>query len=165
MKILLSAILAGISLLCSNVYAIDNQQAMGGDMQATTNQKAGDAFLQANKVKPGVITLKDGLQYKVLTEGKGAQPSLNDMVTVHYSGKLINGSEFDSSYKRNEPASFPVSGVIPGWTEALQLMKVGSVWELYIPPHLAYGEHGAPPAIGPNETLLFKVELLDVKKS
>ena len=126
--------------------------------------QAGEKFLMMNKSKQGVVTLPDGLQYKVLVKGKGPKPTANDVVTVDYAGKLINGTEFDSSYKRGQPISFPVSGVIPGWTEALQMMRVGSTWELYIPASLAYGERGAPPAIGPNETLIFKVNLIDIKK-
>lgn len=133
--------------------------------QTDKNLSPGEAFLNANKNKAGVKTLPDGLQYKVLKEGTGPTPTINDTVTVNYAGRLVDGTEFDSSYKRGEPTTFPVSGVIPGWTEALQLMKKGSVWELYIPSDLAYGERGAPPSIGPNETLIFKVELLDVKKS
>lgn len=129
------------------------------------NKKHGQEFLAKNSRKPGVVTLPDGLQYKILTKGNGAKPTDEDMVTVDYAGKLIDGTEFDSSYKRGEPASFPVNGVIPGWVEALKLMNVGSTWELYIPAELAYGEHGAPPVIGPNETLIFKVALLNVKKS
>jgi FKBP-type peptidyl-prolyl cis-trans isomerase len=161
------ALLLGLGMLCANVYA-DN--TTGSNMNNPTATPAGskntnDTFLAANKSKPGVTTLPDGLQYKVLTEGKGTKPTLNDTVTVHYAGTLVNGKEFDSSYKRGEAATFPVSGVIPGWTEALQLMPVGSTWELYIPSSLAYGEQGAPPAIGPNETLIFKVELLKINKS
>jgi FKBP-type peptidyl-prolyl cis-trans isomerase FklB len=132
---------------------------------AIQNQMSGDAFLSANKKKQGVVTLNDGLQYKILKQGTGDMPTDSDVVTVNYKGTLVNGQEFDSSYKRGEPATFPVAGVIPGWTEALKLMKVGSKWELYIPASLAYGEQGAPPAIGPNETLIFEVELLGVKKS
>jgi len=142
-----------------------NMNAIAQDTAVSQNQMAGDAFLTANKKKPGVVTLADGLQYKVIKQGKGAKPTLNDTVTVNYAGRLVSGTEFDSSYKRGEPTTFPVSGVIPGWTEALQLMSPGSIWELYIPASLAYGERGAPPSIGPNETLIFKVELLDVKKS
>jgi FKBP-type peptidyl-prolyl cis-trans isomerase FklB len=164
-----SLLIAMISLgfLCSQADAAQSQNATttGAQMQTTTtNQSAGDAFLAGNKTKPGVITLADGLQYKVIKEGTGTQPSAQDIVTVHYVGTLVDGSEFDSSYKRGEPATFPVNGVIPGWTEALQKMKVGSVWELYIPASLAYGEAGAPPVIGPNEVLVFKVELLATKK-
>lgn len=137
---------------------------MGTQMQTMNkDNSAGDAFLAANKTKPGVVTLPSGLQYKVITEGTGATPTANSVVTVNYAGTLIDGTEFDSSYKRGEPATFPVNGVIAGWTEALQLMKVGSKWELYIPASLAYGANGAPPVIGPNQTLIFTVELLGVK--
>jgi FKBP-type peptidyl-prolyl cis-trans isomerase FklB len=103
------------------------------------------------------------LQYKVITEGKGAKPTAQDTVTVDYSGTLINGTEFDSSYKHGQPATFQVSAVIPGWTEALKLMTVGSTWELFIPASLAYGEQGVPPVIGPNEALIFKVHLIGVQ--
>ncbi len=131
--------------------------------QAEKNKKEGEAFLEANKKKAGVKTLPDGLQYKVIKEGTGPTPKATDKVTVNYRGTLINGTEFDSSYKRGEPATFPVNGVIPGWTEALQHMKVGSKWELFIPANLAYGEHGAGQVIGPNEVLIFEVELLGIK--
>lgn len=124
-----------------------------------------DAFLAANKTKPGVITLPDGLQYKIISQGSGKKPTINDSVTVDYAGSLIDGTEFDSSYKRGQPATFPVSGVIQGWTEALQLMPVGSTWELYIPPTLAYGSAGAPPTIGPNQALIFKVHLISIGQS
>jgi FKBP-type peptidyl-prolyl cis-trans isomerase FklB len=130
-----------------------------------TNKDKGQEFLAANKVKPGVVTLPSGLQYKILAAGQGPKPSLTDTVTVNYAGTLINGTEFDSSYKRGTPASFILTQVIPGWTEALQLMSVGSTWELYIPAYLAYGVNGAAPVIGPNETLIFKVELIAIKKS
>ncbi len=123
----------------------------------------GQQFLDENSKKEGVHTLPDGLQYKVLKEGTGTKPKATDTVVVHYRGTLIDGTEFDSSYKRNEPAEFPVNRVIKGWTEALQLMPEGSKWMLYIPSRLAYGERGAPGAIGPNETLVFEVELLKVK--
>jgi FKBP-type peptidyl-prolyl cis-trans isomerase FklB len=126
------------------------------------NKAEGEAFLAANKKKPGVVTLPSGLQYKVITKGKGKSPKATDKVTVNYRGTLIDGTEFDSSYKRGEPATFPVNGVIKGWTEALQLMKEGSKWELFIPPDLAYGEKGAGNVIGPNATLIFEVELLSV---
>jgi FKBP-type peptidyl-prolyl cis-trans isomerase FklB len=128
-----------------------------------TNAAEGEKFLAENKTKPGVKTTASGLQYKVAKEGNGAQPKANDMVTVNYRGTLINGTEFDSSYKRGQPASFPVSGVIKGWTEALQLMKSGSKYQLFIPANLAYGERGAGREIGPNSTLIFDVELLEVK--
>jgi FKBP-type peptidyl-prolyl cis-trans isomerase FklB len=127
------------------------------------NKKEGDTFLATNKTKPGVVTLPDGLQYKIIKEGTGPKPTATDTVTVNYRGTLINGKEFDSSYKRGEPATFPVGGVIKGWTEALQLMPVGSKWELYIPSDLAYGARGAGADIGPNSTLIFEVELLSIK--
>ena len=130
---------------------------------AEKNQKEGDAFLAANKKKDSVITLPSGLQYQILVEGSGKKPTLNDTVTTNYSGTLIDGTEFDNSYKRGEPATFPVSGVIPGWTEALQHMKVGAKWQLFIPSNLAYGERGAGQTIGPNATLIFEVELLSIK--
>lgn len=126
-------------------------------------KKQGEAFLLKNKSKKGVITLPSGLQYEVITQGTGKKPGNNDMVTVDYEGKLLNNQVFDSSYKRGQPAVFPVNGVIPGWTEALQLMNEGSTWILYIPSTLAYGEAGAGGLIGPNETLVFKVHLISVK--
>lgn len=129
---------------------------------ASSSKLIGQAFLAKNMQSPGVVTLPDGLQYKVIKAGQGARPAATDTVTVHYAGKLIDGTEFDSSYKRGEPAKFKVNEVIPGWTEALQRMNKGSVWELYIPAQLAYGENGMPPVIGPNQTLIFKVELLDI---
>jgi FKBP-type peptidyl-prolyl cis-trans isomerase FklB len=127
---------------------------------ATKNQTEGAAFLAKNAKEPGVVVRESGLQYKVLKEGAGPMPKADSIVSVHYRGTLLDGSEFDSSYERNEPLTLPVGGVIPGWTEALTLMKEGSKWQLYIPAALAYGEAGAPPAIGPNATLLFEVELL-----
>ena len=131
---------------------------------AEKNKKDGEAFLAKNKGEKGVKTTASGLQYKVVTAGKGAQPKPGDTVTVNYRGTLIDGTEFDSSYKRGQPATFPLQGVIPGWTEALQLMKEGSKWMLYIPSNLAYGERSAGPLIGPNSTLIFEVELLSIKK-
>lgn len=131
---------------------------------ATKNKQMGAAFLAANKSKKGVVTLADGMQYRVVKKGSGAKPSLRDTVTVNYEGRLINGRVFDSSYKRGKPATFPVNGVIKGWQQALQLMPVGSTWMLYIPPQLAYGMQGAPGSIGPNETLIFKVHLMAIKK-
>jgi FKBP-type peptidyl-prolyl cis-trans isomerase FklB len=127
------------------------------------NKKEGEAFLAANKGKEGVITLPSGLQYKVLKEGTGPKPAASDTVLCNYRGTLINGKEFDSSYKRGEPAKFPVNGVIKGWTEALQLMPVGSKWQLFIPAELAYGERGAGADIAPNSTLIFEVELLSIE--
>ena len=127
------------------------------------NKKEGDAFLAENKKKEGVKTLPSGLQYKVITEGTGKTPKAEDTVITNYRGTLIDGTEFDSSYKRGQPATFPVKGVIPGWTEALQLMKEGSKWELFIPASLAYGERGAGNVIGPYATLIFEIELISVK--
>lgn len=130
---------------------------------AAANKKEGEAFLDANKKKDSVITLPSGLQYKVVVEGTGKTPTVKDTVTTHYRGMLIDGTEFDNSYKRGEPATFPVTGVIAGWTEALQLMKAGSKWKLYIPSNLAYGDRGAGQLIGPGATLIFDIELISVK--
>jgi FKBP-type peptidyl-prolyl cis-trans isomerase FklB len=127
------------------------------------NAKEGEAFLAANKSKDGVVTTPSGLQYKILKEGTGPKPTLDDTVVCHYRGTLIDGTEFDSSYKRNEPAKFPVKGVIKGWTEALQLMPVGSKWQLWVPSSLAYGDRGAGPQIGPNTMLIFEVELVSIQ--
>lgn len=141
--------------------------AFSKDMQAKQQAKqldSGKAFLAANKAKPDVKTTATGLQYKVLKEGTGSVPKATDTVTVNYRGTLINGTEFDSSYKRNEPATFAVGGVIKGWTEALQLMKTGSKYQLVIPSELAYGERGTPDgSIPPGSTLIFEVELLGIK--
>ncbi|WP_339730372.1 FKBP-type peptidyl-prolyl cis-trans isomerase [uncultured Gimesia sp.] len=126
------------------------------------NIAKGKQFLAANAKKEGVKTTKSGLQYKVINKGTGKTPGQNDKVTTHYRGTLTNGKEFDSSYKRNQPATFPVSGVISGWTEALQLMKEGDKWQLFIPSDLAYGQRGSGPDIGPNEVLIFDIELLKV---
>jgi len=127
------------------------------------NKKEGETFLAENKNKEGVVTLPSGLQYKIITEGSGAKPKPTDTVTVNYRGALIDGTEFDSSYKRGQPASFKVTGVIPGWTEALQLMKAGSKWQLFIPSSLAYGERGTGRDIAPNATLIFDVELISIQ--
>lgn len=146
------------------------QQEMMAKMQAQDkvdaekNIKAGEAFLAENGKKDGVKTTASGLQYKILKEGDGPMPKATDTVKVNYKGTLIDGTVFDSSYDRGEPVTFPVNGVIPGWTEALQLMKVGSKWQLFIPAKLAYGEHSPSPKIGPNSTLIFEVELLDIEK-
>jgi FKBP-type peptidyl-prolyl cis-trans isomerase len=131
--------------------------------QAETNKAAGAQFLADNKTKPGVVTLPSGLQYKILKEGSGPKPAATDSVICNYKGTLINGTEFDASDKHGGPATFPVSGVIKGWTEALQLMPVGSKWQLYVPSDLAYGERSPGPEIGPNSTLIFEVELLSIK--
>jgi FKBP-type peptidyl-prolyl cis-trans isomerase FklB len=127
------------------------------------NKKAGDAYLAANKTKPGVVALPSGLQYKILTPGSGPKPTAADTVVCNYKGTLLDGKEFDSSYKRGQPATFPVGQVIKGWTEALQLMPVGSKWQLFIPAELAYGTRAAGPDITPNSTLVFEVELLSIK--
>jgi FKBP-type peptidyl-prolyl cis-trans isomerase len=140
------------------------KQAAEAKVSGDKNKQDGDTFLAANKAKPGVVTLPSGLQYKVVKDGTGKTPAATSTVTTHYRGTLIDGTEFDSSYKRGEPASFPVNGVIPGWTEALQKMKVGSKWQLFIPPNLAYGMNPPPGSpIGPNAVLVFDIELLGVQ--
>jgi FKBP-type peptidyl-prolyl cis-trans isomerase FklB len=139
------------------------KQAAKAAKEAAENLDKGKAFLEQNKAKEDVKALPSGLQYKVLTEGTGAAPTADDKVKTHYRGTLIDGTEFDSSYKRNQPAEFAVKGVIKGWTEALQLMKEGAKWELYIPADLAYGERGRP-GIPPNSVLIFEIELLEVVK-
>jgi len=131
--------------------------------KAAKNLEEGKKFLVENQKKEGIKTLPSGLQYKVLAEGSGKMPKAENTVTVNYKGNLIDGTEFDSSYKRGQPATFQVKGVIKGWTEALQLMKEGSKWQLFIPPELAYGERGAGSTIPPNSTLIFEVELLTIK--
>src|SRR6201996_6499938 len=130
---------------------------------AETNKKDGAAFLAANATKEGVVTLPSGLQYKILTAGTGPKPTASDSVVCNYRGTLLDNTEFDSSYKRGQPATFAVGQVIKGWTEALQLMPVGSKWQLFIPKDLAYGERGQGPDIGPNATLIFEVELLSIQ--
>jgi FKBP-type peptidyl-prolyl cis-trans isomerase FklB len=131
---------------------------------ALTNAAEGAAFLKANGAKPGVVTTASGLQYQVITAGKGPKPTAADTVNCNYRGTLIDGKEFDSSAAHGGPASFPVGGVIPGWTEALQLMPVGSKWKLFIPADLAYGQRGAGDDIGPNATLIFDIELVSIDK-
>ena len=128
------------------------------------NKKEGEAFLAENKKKEGITTLPSGLQYKVLTAGTGKKPLDTDTVTVHYRGTLINGTEFDSSFRRGQPATFPVKGVIPGWTEALKLMPQGAKWQIFIPSNLAYGERGAGKEIGPHAALIFEVELISIQE-
>lgn len=141
------------------------QQAQKAKEEGDANKKDGDAYLAANKAKAGVVTLPSGLQYKILKEGTGPKPTATDTVECNYTGTLINGTEFDSSAKHGGPAKFPVNGVIKGWTEALQLMPVGSKWQLFIPSDLAYGERGTPDgSIGPNSTLVFDVELLSIEQ-
>ena len=139
------------------------QQEAGMKGVAERNKKEGEVFLAANKDKPGVVTLPSGLQYIVVKPGAGRKPKPTDTVVTHYRGTLIDGKVFDSSYDRGEPISFPVNGVIAGWTEALQLMPEGAKWQLFVPSQLAYGERGAGPDIGPNATLIFDVELIQVK--
>ncbi len=131
-------------------------------VQGETNAKAGEEFLAKNAKEEGVVVLPSGLQYQVISEGSGKKPGATSVVTVHYHGTLIDGTEFDSSIKRGQPATFPVNGVIAGWTEALQLMPAGSKWKLFIPSELAYGEQAASPVIGPNSVLIFEVELISV---
>lgn len=140
-------------------YMMEKEKMKGED-----NLKKGQAFLEANKSKDGVKTTASGLQYIVMKEGAGAKPTLNDKVTTHYHGTLIDGTVFDSSVERGQPASFPVSGVIPGWTEALQMMTVGSKYKLFVPANLGYGERGAGGKIGPNSVLIFEVELISIDK-
>jgi len=130
--------------------------------KAAANLKAGEDFLEANKTKAGVTALPSGLQYEVITEGSGAKPLASNKVTCHYHGMLIDGTVFDSSVRRGQPATFPLNAVIKGWTEGLQLMPAGSKWRFFIPPHLGYGERGAGGQIGPNSTLIFEVELLGI---
>ena len=132
--------------------------------QMDASKGEGEKFLEENKTKEGVVTLPSGLQYKVIVEGTGEKPGPTDVVKVHYHGTLIDGTVFDSSVERGEPISFPLNGVIPGWTEGLQLMPTGSKYILYVPSHLAYGERGAGQMIGPNTTLIFEVELLEIEK-
>ena len=160
--------MSGRNPLMSEQEVRDTMAAFEKDMQqkqgemAQKNGAEAEKFLAANKTKEGVKTTSSGLQYKALKEGNGAQPKSSDTVIVNYRGTLIDGTEFDSSYKRGQPATFPVGGVIKGWTEALQLMKVGSKYQLFIPASLAYGDQGRP-GIPPNATLIFEVELMDVK--
>jgi FKBP-type peptidyl-prolyl cis-trans isomerase len=139
----------------------EDQMKLAGD----ANKKVGEEFLAANKAKDGVVTLPSGLQYKILTAGTGPRPTAADTVSCNYRGTLLNGTEFDSSYKRGHPETFPVTGVIKGWTEALQIMPVGSKWQLFIPSDLGYGDRGADPrsGIGPGATLIFEVELLSIQ--
>lgn len=130
--------------------------------KAAANLKAGQDFLEANKVKPGITVLPSGLQYEVIVEGSGVKPTATDKVTCHYHGTLIDGTVFDSSVHRGQPATFPLNKVIKGWTEGLQLMHTGSKWRFFIPPHLAYGDQQVSAQIGPNSTLIFEVELIAV---
>lgn len=140
------------------------KQAEAQKLKAEENAKVGSAFLAKNKTEKGVKVTKSGLQYKVITEGKGAHPTEEDYLTAHYRGTLIDGTEFDSSYNRGSPIEFQMSNVIKGWGEALKMMKPGSKWEIFVPPHLGYGSKGAGDVIGPNETLIFTIELIKVDK-
>lgn len=142
--------------------AIRSYMAEADKKKGEENAKKGQSFLEENKKKEGVKVTPSGLQYQVIKEGTGPKPTINDNVTTHYHGTLIDGTVFDSSVDRGQPASFPVSGVIPGWTEALQMMPVGSKYKLFIPAELAYGDRGAGPQIGPNTTLVFEVELISI---
>lgn len=156
----------------SDVNAVLNQfsgqmrmaEAREREARSTTNRTEGDAYRQENAARPGVTTTATGLQYEVLTEGTGQRPGATDRVKVHYRGTLVDGTEFDSSYERGEPATFAVNRIIPGWTEALQLMRVGSKYRLVIPPELGYGEQGAGREIGPHATLIFEVELVSIEQ-
>jgi FKBP-type peptidyl-prolyl cis-trans isomerase len=140
-----------------------NKMAIAVKEFAEKNKKDGEAFLAANKTKEGVVALPSGLQYKILKTGDGSKPGLDDKVVCQYRGTLLDGTQVDSSYERNEPSTFPLKGVIKGWTEALQLMPVGSKWQLFVPSSLAYGERGNGRSIGPNATLVFEVELLSIQ--
>jgi FKBP-type peptidyl-prolyl cis-trans isomerase FklB len=142
---------------------VRKQQQEKAAQAGAANKTEGEAFLAANKAKEGVVTLPDGLQYKILKAGTGPKPAATDSVVCNYKGTLINGTEFDSSYKRGQPATFGVGQVIKGWTEALQLMPVGSKWQLFIPSSLAYGDRGAGAEIGPDATLIFEVELISIQ--
>jgi len=144
------------------MQAVQKSMSAAAERKNAGAKKAGEDFLAQNKSKTGVTTTTSGLQYKVLKAGTGKMPSASSQVTVHYTGKLIDGTVFDSSVERNEPATFPVNGVIQGWVEALQLMKEGDKWELYIPSQLGYGERGAGQQIPPFSTLIFEVELIKV---
>lgn len=171
---LLAAI--GLTAISVQAFAVETTTPVMQDPTATTapagamdlatkNKQEGDTFLNTNKTQPNVVTLPSGLQYKVIEQGKGAKPTVTDTVTVKYAGKFVDGTEFDSSSKHGGQVDFTVGQVIPGWVEALQLMPVGSTWEIYVPAQLAYGNQDAPSAIGPNKTLIFKVSLVDIKKN
>jgi len=156
--------LSGAKPLLSNEEIQETMVAFQKEMMEKQKQR-GEVFLSENKKKEGVKTLPSGLQYKVIKAGTGKKPKLNNTVTINYRGTLVDGTEFDSSYRHGQPATFPVSGVIPGWTEALQLMEEGAKWQLFTPPNLAYGERGAGGLIGPNATLIFEVELISVQEN
>ncbi len=151
-----------VSILTTLRQQIEMQQKQYIAQLADKNKKEGETYLQSNKQKEGIVALPSGLQYKVVKSGSGNHPTLFDTVSIHYKGQFLDGQVFDSSYERKQPLSLPVNRVIPGWSEALQLMKVGDQWQLFIPHYLAYGEHGFAPQIGPNSTLVFEVELLEI---
>ena len=168
-KVLSTASLVSVMFLCACAPSVSSESESPNDSdenvkatQRLPTSMSGEAFLDKNKTLPDVITTNSGLQYKVLVRGHGARPGPRDTVSTHYVGTLIDGTVFDSSRARQSPAQFPVDGVIRGWTEALQLMPVGSKWMLYVPPNLAYGSRGVGADIGPDETLVFEVELLDI---
>ena len=168
-KVLSTASLVSVMFLCACAPSVSSESESPNDSdenvkatQRLPTSMSGEAFLVKNKTLPDVITTNSGLQYKVLVRGHGARPGPRDTVSTHYVGTLIDGTVFDSSRARQSPAQFPVDGVIRGWTEALQLMPVGSKWVLYVPPNLAYGSQRVAPHIGPDETLVFEVELLDI---
>jgi len=150
--------------LTQTEHEVRQRQQAKMQQMGEANKKEGEAFLAANKSKEGVVALPSGLQYKVLTQGTGPKPAPSDTVVCNYRGTLINGTEFDSSYKRGKPVTFPVNGVIKGWQEALPLMPVGSKWQVFVPADLAYGDHAMSPELGPNSTLIFEVELLSIEK-
>jgi len=152
------------SILIALRGQVENQQKQFIAQLAQENKKQGDAFMLSNKSKDGVKALPSGLQYRIIKSGTGSTPPIFDNVKIHYTGKFLDGKVFDSSHDRGEPAVFPVNKLIAGWSEALQLMKVGDKWELFVPSYLAYGEHGFGPEIGPNSTLLFEVELLGINE-
>ena len=156
--------LSGAKPLLSKEEIQETMVAFQKEM-ADKQKQRGEAFLSENKKKEGVKILPSGLQYKVIKAGTGKKPKVTDTVTVNYRGTLIDGTEFDSSFRRGQPVAFPVSGVIPGWTEALPLMQEGAKWQLFVPPNLAYGERGAGGLIGPNATLIFEVELISVQQN
>ncbi len=151
------------TIMAYQMEMIEKQETMMKGV-AEKNLQEGEAFLARNAEREEVVVLDSGLQYRVVEEGSGATPGAQDVVTVHYEGRLIDGEVFDSSRQRGEPATFPVAGVIPGWTEALQLMQEGAKWEIFIPADLAYGERGAHPVIGPNAVLVFDVELIEINR-
>jgi FKBP-type peptidyl-prolyl cis-trans isomerase FkpA len=170
----IEAVLSGKPTALTEEQALEVRQAFMQKLQAKQaaaqqeaaekNKREGEAFLADNKKKKGVVTTASGLQYQVMTQGKGAKPAATDTVKVHYVGTLLDGTKFDSSYDRGQPAQFALNGVIPGWTEALQLMTEGSKYTLWLPSELAYGDRGTPGPIGPNATLKFEVELLEIVK-